>query len=556
MPGRSLRAPAGAVTSPHELASGAGLAVLARGGTAADAAVTMAAVLGVVYPHMTGPGGDAFWLLADPADRGQDGRARVRALNASGRAAAAVSLADYGRRGPLVPWRGPLAALTVPGAVDGWWEVYRYSVDRWASTERWADLLEPAIRYARDGYPCSASQATWTAADLEPEDEARRALRRFEGWARTFLTPEGRAPRPGEPVRNPDLGRTLGQVAAHGREAFYRGGVAAALAAGLAEVGSPLALGDFAAHRSDWVEPLALRWRGLDVYAMPPNSQGLAALQILGIADAAGVGATPDGSADRIHLLVEATRLAVADRDRFVADPAAAPAPLDRLLDPDYLAERARLVDPRSAMIAVKPGLGAAAARPRPAGGDTTWFGAVDAAGRMVSAIQSLYFDFGSAIVPRGTGVLMQNRGAGFRLDPDHPNALAPGKRPFHTLCPLLAVRDGVPVAVLGTMGGDGQPQTCAALAFRLFADGLEPQAALEAPRWVYGRSWGPATLSLTLEAELEPVADDLARRGHPVQVGPSRMDLAGHAGVILVDASGVRVAGADPRSDGAAAGL
>lgn len=557
MAARPLRAPTAAVTAPHELGASAGLGVLARGGTAIDATVAMAAALGVVYPHMTGPGGDAFWLVCAPSDVGADGRARVRALNASGRAAAAARSAAYSAHGASMPWRGPQAALTVPGAVDGWWEAYRFSVDRWGSTVRWADLLEPAIRYAAGGYPCSASQARWTAANLDEGDRARKALQRFEGWARTFLTPEGRPPEAGALVRNPDLARTLEQVAAGGREAFYRGPVAALLAAGLGEVGSPLSAEDFAAHRSDWVEPISLAWRGLDVYAVPPNTQGLAALQILGIAEAAGAAAVPDRSVERVHLVVEATRLAFADRDRWVADPAVAPAPLDRLLDPAYLAARAALVDRSRAMLVVKPGLGAPdAAAPRSAWGDTTWFGAVDGAGRMASVIQSLYFDFGSAVVPRGTGVVIQNRGAGFRLDPEHPNALAPGKRPFHTLCPLLVCRGGLPVAVLGTMGGDGQPQTCAMLMLRLFADGLDPQAAIEAPRWLYGRTWGAATLSLTLEADLAGAAETLTRMGHSVQVAPSLDDAMGHAGAVVLDRGGVRTAGWDPRGDGAAVGF
>lgn len=556
MADRPLRAPVAAVTAPHELAASAGLKVLARGGTAIDAAIAMAAVLGVVYPHMTGPGGDAFWLVSDPADRGPDGRARVRALDASGRAAAAATRAAYGARGATIPWRGPHAALTVPGAVDGWWEAYRHSVDHWGSTLEWVDLLEPAIGYALGGFPCSASLARWTAMNLDTEDQARKALQRFEGWATTFLV-DGRAPEVGEVVANRDLGRTLEQVASGGREAFYLGPVAAALAAGLAEVGSPLAAEDFAAHRSDWVEPIHLAWRGLDVFAMPPSTQGLAALQILGILDAAGAAETADASVDRIHLVVEATRLAFADRDRFVADRDASRAPVARLLDRDYLAGRARLIDPERAMVAVRPGLEAA---PTPAGGpadgDTTWFGAVDGAGRMASVIQSVFFDFGSAIVPRGTGVVMQNRGAGFRLEPGHPNVLAPGKRPFHTLCPLLVTKGGVPHAVVGTMGGEGQPQTCAMLMLRLFADGLDPQAAVAAPRWLYGRTWGAAVLTLTLEAELSQTARALRERGHPAQVGQSRMDQMGHAGAIVLDPAGVRLAAADPRSDGAALGL
>lgn len=553
-----MRAPRAAVTAPHHLAASAGLVTLARGGTAIDAAIATAAVLGVVYPHMTGPGGDAFWLVADPADRETGGRARVLGLNASGRAAGAATLEAYRARGEAIPWRGPLAALTVPGAVDGWWEAYRLSVERWGSTLPWADLLAPAIGYAAGGYPCSESQARWTAANLDEGDTARKALQHVPGFRRAFLTPAGGAPQAGQLLTNPGHARALEQIAAGGREAFYRGALAGALAQGLAEAGSPLALEDLAAHRSQWVEPIALHWRGLEVLAMPPNAQGLAALQILGILEAAGVEGTADGSAERLHLAVEATRLAFTDRDRWVADPAFAPAPLDRLLDPAYLAARARLIDRARRAAVVAPGIGGpAAADARPRGGDTVWLGAVDGAGRMASVIQSLYFDFGSGIVPGDTGILVQNRGSAFRLDdPAHPNALLPGKRPFHTLCPLLLLRDGRPVGVLGAMGGDGQPQTCAALLLRMFVDGLDPQAAIEAPRWLYGRTWGAAAETLTLEAALAPAAEALARRGHPVAVGPGRTDTMGHAGAILVGEAGVRMAGADPRGDGAAVGF
>jgi gamma-glutamyltranspeptidase/glutathione hydrolase len=529
----------GLVASPHPLASIAGLSVLLRGGTAVDAAVAAGATIAVVYPHMTGLGGDSFWLLWDA------GRARLRALAACGAAARLATPAFYRNQGlAAIPVRGPLAALTVPGAVDGLWEAHRWNREHLGSPLGWHDLLADAIRHAADGLAVSPCQARITAGadDLE----ARLTEPAFAGLARTYW-PGGAAPAPGARLVQPDLARTLERLARDGGRAFYEGAVAADLARACEAVGSPLRATDLAAHRSRWVEPLTVPYRGGIAASLPPPSQGMAALAILGILDALDVRGVEPDSADYVHLVVEATKLAFGDRDRWLADPEVVPVPTDRLLDPAYLHARAKTIRREAAATApVSSGLG-----------DTIACLAVDGAGNAVSLIQSLYWEFGSGVVAGDTGVLLQNRGSFFGLDPDHPNGLAPGKRPFHTLTPFMWLAGGRPALVAGTMGGEGQPQTLAALATRVIDFGLDPQAAVEAPRWVWGRTWGAQTRALSLESRFAPAAiRDLAARGHDVRVLDDWSDTAGHAQAIVRDAArDCWVGGGDPRADGPALG-
>jgi gamma-glutamyltranspeptidase/glutathione hydrolase len=527
------RARRGLVASPHALASRAGLAILERGGNALDAAIAAAATVAVTYPHMNGVGGDSFWLI-------YDGRAgRLRGLDAAGRAAAAASLEDYRRRfGGAVPARGGPAALTVPGAVSGWWEAHRYSRERLGSPVAWPALLEDAIHRAREGFPPSPGQRRTTAdtADLfghrAPAD-LRRAL-----WAVYHPALAAR-----ERFVQADLARTLEAIAEGGAEAFYRGDLARRLAAGAAAAGSPLAEEDLAAHRADWVEPLTVPYRGGAAASFPPPTQGFAALAILALLEGFDVAALDE--ADRVHVIVEATKLAFEDRDRYLTDPTVEPVPVERCLDPDYLAERRRRISRRAVLPAAGP----------PAGGDTIAIVTADADGHAVSVIQSLYWEFGSGVLAGDTGVLLQNRGAFFSLDPAHPNRLAPRKRTAHTLIPSMYLVGGRPRLVYGTMGGEGQPQTQAALVTRMVDRGLGPQAAVEAPRWLYGRTWGDTTRSLRLEARFDAgVVDSLRRRGHEVSVGEEWSDLMGHAQAIRIDADGL-VGGSDPRADGAALG-
>ncbi|MBI3967837.1 MAG: gamma-glutamyltransferase [Chloroflexi bacterium] len=530
MPGQPFVATKAAVASPHQLASAAGLRALLAGGTAVDAQIAVHAVLSVVYPNMTGLGGDAFWLIFEAAT------GQVHALNGSGRSAAAATRERYRSLGyDRIPPRGPHAALTVPGAVDSWFEAHR----RFGRLSI-GFLLEPAIDYAESGSPVGSSLAGWLARDVE-------LLSRYEATRRSFLSPEGAPPRAGDRLAQPDLARTLRAIAANGPDELYRGDTARRLLAALGTAGSPLAQADLAEHRSNWVEPISLRYRAFDAYNFPPNSQGFAALQILGILQSTGVASLDHLSAEYVHLVVEATKLAFEDRDRYLTDPEFAPIPLSDLLDRDYLRRRAGLIG-EHARRRVEP--------PR-AVGDTSFSAAVDADGNAVAMIQSLYFDFGTAFVAGDTGILLQSRGCYFSLDDRHPNRLEPRKRTAHTLTPALLLRDGRPALVYGAMGGEGQPQTQAALVTRVVDFGLDPQAAIDAPRWLYGPTWGETTVALRLESRFpSAVAADLRSRGHEVDLLGRWDELMGHANAIQIDRDrGCLLAGFDPRSDGAALG-
>jgi gamma-glutamyltranspeptidase/glutathione hydrolase len=530
-----VRARHGLVATPHVLASDAGLAVMRAGGNALDAAIAAAATIAVVYPHMNAIGGDSFWLV-------HDARAGVlRGLNAAGRAAGGVDPDAYRARfGGAMPVRGGAAALTVPGVVSGWWEAHRLSREGLGSPIAWPALLLTAIGHAREGFPVSSGQRRVTsgAAPLfaaGAPDEVRRSF-----WP--LFHPDRLAT--GRFVQ-PDLARTLAELADGGAETFYRGPLARRIAAGAAAVGSPLTADDLATHRAEWVTPLRVPYRGYEVASLPPPTQGFAALAILALLDGFDVASLDD--ADHVHVVVEATRLAFEDRDRYLADPTVVPVPVERCLDPGRLARRRERISRRQAMAAGPAGAAA--------GGDTIAIVAADAAGNAVSVIQSTYHEFGAAVVAGDTGVLLQNRGAFFSLDPAHPNALAPRKQPAHTLIPSMLLAGGRPRLVYGTMGGEGQPQTQAALVTRLADRGLDPQAAVEAPRWLYGRTWGEPSRALRLEGRFDPqVAATLASRGHDVRVVEEWSDLMGHAHLIEL-AGGELRGGSDPRADGAAVG-
>jgi oxamate amidohydrolase len=528
------RARRGLVATPHVLATEAGRDVFRQGGNALDAAVAAAATIAVVYPHMNGIGGDNVWLIYD-ARRGQ-----LRGLNAIGRSAAAVDLPGYRARfGAAIPPRGGAAALTVPGAVAGWWEAHVYSRDGLGSPIPWKTLLQDAVTHAREGFPVSAGQRRVTAAarDLfaaEPDAEVRRTL-----WP--VYHPERLD---GARFVQPALAATLAQVVEGGADEFYRGALARRIADGAARAGSPLAAGDLAEHRAEWVEPLRVRYRGGEAASFPPPTQGFAALAILSLLEGFDVAALDE--VDHVHLVVEATKLALADRERYLTDPTAAEVPVARCLDPDRLAARRARISRRAAL----PADGGAAA------GDTIALVTADGEGNAVALIQSLYHEFGAGVIAGDTGVLLQNRGAFFSLDERHPNRLAPRKRTAHTLIPSMYLVEGRPRFVYGTMGGDGQPQTQAALVTRVIDRGLGPQAAVEAPRWLFGRTWGDVSRALRLEDRFGPeVAEALRRRGHDVQVVEGWSDLMGHAQMIRLDPDGL-VGASDPRADGAALGV
>jgi gamma-glutamyltranspeptidase len=537
-------APHGVVATPHYLASAAGLNMLQHGGSAVDAAIAANAVLCVVYPHMAGLGGDGFWLIAEP------GTDRIHGLNASGPAARTATLDYYRPRSKdnEIPARGPLSVLTVPGAIDGW----RLAHERFGRIS-WDKLFDAAIEYARDGMAVSRSLADWLAQD-EP------ILAIYPATAAIFL-PNQRVPREGQRLVQGDLARSLQQIASQGaRKGFYEGDIAERICAGLQPHGSPLAPDDFAAFHAEWVEPITATYHGYDVYELPPNTQGFTALQILNLIAGYDVLAWGDGTADYYHHMAEAVKIAFADREEWLTDPTFVNIPMQRLISQPYADQRRRLIDPERALDIAEVPAGIAYAHPherRPPDGDTCFFCAADRDGMVVSLIQSIYHDFGSAVVGGDTGVLLQNRGAFFALDEKHPNHLQPGKRTFHTLIPALLVRDGQPYLAFGSMGGEGQPQSQAALVTRIVDFGYDVQQAIEAPRWLMGRTWGTRTRNMSLEGRIsDEVARELKRRGQPIQMVTDWNDNLGHAQAIRVNREqGLFEGGADPRGDGAALG-
>jgi gamma-glutamyltranspeptidase/glutathione hydrolase len=519
------------VVAPHHLAAQSGLAVLREGGDAIEATIAMAATCGVVYPHMTGIGGDAFWLIREP------GKPPV-AIEACGVAGRHAGANQYRERGlSAVPARGGLAALTVPGAVAGWSTALALSRG-WGGRLPLVALLDDAIRYARDGMPVTEAQLQATAED-------REGLAGQPGFAPLFL-PGGRAPELGTLLRQPALARTLERLAAAGPDDFYRGDLARALIADLQAVGSPLVAEDLADQWARLVEPLSLRLPGVTLYNLPPPTQGLASLMILGVFDRLNVADSDADGFAHIHGLVEATKHAFRTRDHHITDPFYMTVDPADFLRPDTLDDLAAAIDRERA-------------QPWPEGGgdgDTVWLGAADAAGRVVSCLHSLYWPFGAGVVLKNTGVVWQNRGASFSLNGGALNLLVGGRKPFHTLNPALAVFDDGRTLAYGTMGGEGQPQTQAALFTRYARFGQDLQISISAPRWLLGRTWGAASTTLKIEDRFPTATiDRLTAAGHAVELVDAFSAQMGHAGGLVVHRDGVLEAAGDPRSDGLAAG-
>lgn len=525
-PSRPARSSTGMVTSPHALASEAGLEVLRAGGNAIEAAIAIGATLSVTYPHFTGLGGDAFWIIADAGGK-------VRTLSGIGQAAAAPPAYGNG-----IPARGPAAALTTAATVDTWDRAYQVSRDTWGGTTSWDALFHRAIEYADAGFPVTPSQHFW---------QGFRAgqWRDWPGFSRVFL-PEGRIPEPGERFRQPELAGSLRRIAAHGAREFYEGELAERIARGLREAGSPLTAADLAATRAREESPLTVRYRDGELLSLRPPTQGVTTLQIMGILDRFDVAAVPEGSADYYHLLVEAVKQAFIERDRHVADPEFARVPVDRMLSASHLDALAGAIRSDRAL-------------PWPhefRTGDTVYLGAVDSEGRCASVLQTIYFDWGSGVVAGDTGILWHNRGAAFATDPRHHNGLQPGKRPFHTLNPGVYLQNGRPRLLYGTQGADGQPQTLAAVLTRMIDHGMDPLTALSRPRFLLGRTFSDARDTLKLEADAgDAVMQELAARGHEISPIPAQSPLAGHPGAIRIGEDGIIVGAHDPRSDGMAMG-
>jgi gamma-glutamyltranspeptidase/glutathione hydrolase len=524
----------GAVATSHPLATQIGLETLKRGGSAADAAVAANAALGLMEPTGCGIGGDLFAIVWDAAGE------RLHGLNASGRSARALSLDRFRGMGlERIPSEGPLC-VTVPGAVDGWFELN----SRFGRLTM-AELLEPAIAYARDGFP-----VTEIIAGYWQKDAARFA--HAPGFADVFM-PQGRAPRAGESFRNPRLAATYALLGEHGRDAFYRGPIAAKIESYLRAQGGYLSAEDFAAHRSDWVDPVATRYRGYDVWELPPNGQGIAVLEMLNLLEAYDLGAMDWGGAEHLHLLIEAKKLAFEDRARFYADPAFAAVPVAELISKPYAERRRRQLSRDHAAASYAPG------DPVLSVGDTVYLATADAAGNMVSLIQSNFRGMGSGMTPGELGFGLQNRGEAFSLVADHPNVFEPGKRPFHTIIPGFMTRDGEPVLAFGVMGADMQPQGQVQVLCNLIDFGMNLQQAGDAPRLRHDgssdsqgavmRDGGTVFLESGFPAA---TVTELARMGHRLE-----RDQDGYGGyqAIRKDAAlGTYMAASESRKDGCAA--
>ena len=515
----------GMVTAPHRLAAEAGLSVLQDGGNAVEATVAVAACLAVVYPHMTGIGGDGFWVIHEP-----DGA--VHGIHGCGGAAGAVSLEMYAGL-DAVPFRGPLAANTVAGTISGWSAALASA----GGSLPLARLVRDAVAHAEAGVAVTAGHAAIAAAK-GPE------LRVQPGAYAATFEPERRPLREGDVLRQPVLAATLRRLCAEGLESFYTGSLAADIAADLIVLGSPVSAADLAAHEATRPVPLTTRIKGAELWNSAPPTQGFASLMILALFDRLRAEAA-DGF-DHVHGLVEATKQAFLLRDQHVGDPAYHDFDWQGLLsDAAALDGLAARIDPAQALPWPQP----------PQWGDTCWFSAADGEGRVVSAIQSTYFEFGSGLVLPKTGITWQNRGSSFRLATSGWNALKPGRKPFHTLNPALARFDDGRVMAYGTMGGEGQPQTQAALFTRYARFGADLQDAITGPRWLLGRTWGDQSTTLKLEDGFAPeLYDALAAAGHAVErVGPLTA-MMGHAGAIVRHADGRLDGATDPRSDGGVA--
>jgi len=526
-----VRGTKGAVSSDHPLASQVGLRVLQEGGNATDAIIAMAGVLAVVRPHMNGVGGDAFGIFYD----GETGA--VTALNASGRAGT-VATPDFFRSQGLsrIPGSGALS-VSVPGAVAGWVDAHEMY-----GTVDFESLLIPAIDYARNGFPVSTRLAMDFAEQGGSLNEPGRKL----------YLPDGAPPEVGSLLVNKPLADSLEAIAQQGKTAFYNGPIAGRLADFLTDLGGHLSAADFASHTSTWVEPLQSEYLDFTFTVMPPNTQGPTQLALFEMSKSHDIDSMQHNSAEYLHLLIELKKLAFADRDRWVADPQYADVPVERMLDSEYLRQRSGLVDLSQAAETVAPGFGDEGVTSSNGegndAGDTVYLTAVDQWGNAVSWIQSNFAGFGSGLLDPETGILLHNRGALFSLQPGHPNEVAPGKRPYHTLSPLMALYpDGGFAFSMGTPGGDSQTQSLLQIIHNMLVFGMTPQQAIEAPRFRSSRG-----LSVAIEDRVSPeVLTELDSLGHNLNVIQGWTATFGGAQMIFYDPeSGVLTTGADPRRE------
>ncbi|HWM29746.1 MAG TPA: gamma-glutamyltransferase [Woeseiaceae bacterium] len=537
----------GMAATSHPVASLAAVEMLKQGGSAVDAAIAANAVLALVEPHACGIGGDLFAIVWDPV------RKRLEGYNGSGRSPLGLSFeALAGRLGEdqRLPLFGALS-VSVPGAVDGWYALH----ERFGRLPMSA-LLAPAIRYARDGIPVTEVDAALWADALKEFEASDLPKDQLAGLARTFRI-DGRAPRAGEVFRNPDLADSYSRVVDGGRESFYEGELARRIVAAVQDAGGALALEDLSSHRGEWVSPVSVRYRGYDVYELPPNGQGITALQILGLLEGYPLGDLGRDNADFWHVMIEATKLAYEDRAKYYSDPDFGVRDYAWLVAPEYIDERRKLIDMQKAALSVPAGA-------PPQHGDTTYLAVADADGMMVSFIQSNYWEFGSGLVPEGAGFALQNRGSSFSMNGDHANVYAPGKRPFHTIIPAMVMKDGAPVMAFGVMGGFLQPQGHVQILVNILDLGMNVQEAGDAARFVHSSESQPTGGrmsdggSVLMEAGVsQQVVEELRRRGHRVEHGvrPYIGSVGGYQAVWRDPATGVYHGASEMRFDGAALG-
>ena len=525
----------GMAATSHPLATQIALDILKKGGTAVDAAIAANAALGLMEPTGNGIGGDLFAIVWDAKTR------KLYGLNASGRSPKSLTLEYFKKHGyKKIPSHGPLP-VTVPGCVDGWFELHR-KFGRLPMT----DILEPAIRYAREGFPVTELIAYYWQRSVP-------ILRKYPNFEKIF-TINGRAPRKGEIFRNPYLANTLEKIAREGRDVFYKGEIARTIADYMKRNGGFLSYEDLAAHKSEWVEPVSTNYRGYDVWELPPNGQGIAALQMLNILEGYDIASMGFGSADYLHVLIEAKKLAFEDRAKFYADPAFNDIPVQWLISKEYAAERRKLINMKRAGRSYPPG------NPALHDGDTIYLTVADAEGNMVSLIQSNFRGMGSGMTPDDLGFILQDRGELFNLEEGHFNTYAPGKRPFHTIIPAFVTKDGKPFLSFGVMGGDMQPQGHVQILVNIIDFGMNLQEAGDAPRIRHAGSSQPTGGKMTdggvvyMESGFDyEVIRELRRRGHRIA-----WSIGGYGGyqAIMFDAkNGVYIGASESRKDGQAAG-
>ena len=519
-------------TAPHFAAAEIGQKFLKNGANAVDAMIAASAAISVVYPHMNSLAGDGFWLIQRKGEK-------PVAIDACGCSAQSASLEWYADMGmETIPSRGGLAALCLGGTLDGWRVAREWMANTSQKTDQrsFDELLAPSIELARDGIEVTHSLQL-------ASEKVEAELSGFEDYQRIFR-PKGSTLRQGDSLQNPALAFFLEQIAADGPESFYQGAIAKNLTNWLELHGSPLNLSDFRNYRARIVEPLSVHIQGATVYNLPAPTQGLASLLILAIYDLLAQQHELRSETDHVHCLIEATKQAFLIRDAEVTDPSRVSKRWSTLLESSNISELASEVNQEQAMPWPKTA----------EQGDTVWMGALDSEGTMVSFIQSIYWEFGSGLVHPEYGLIWNNRGTSFVLDREHPNALGPGLKPFHTLNPAMAIFDQGERLSYGTMGGEGQPQTQAAIFSRFRYQGLGLQESISRGRWLLGRTWGDQSQDLKLEQDLYAhIGEALESRGHRIKQVPAKIELMGHAGAIYLANSGMCEAATDPRSDGIA---